>query len=560
MYIQYLFMKKSFLCLSACLISIFSFAQTYNWAYSSGGGGWDDVKSTHLGNDNGTVMTGMFSNTAIFGATTLTSTAYQDAFVAKYDQQGNVLWAKAISGNEQDWGYKVTTDNNNNVYVTGYFQSTALYFTPTDSIVKNVQSSRNVFLAKYNSNGVFQWAKLGSGGATNGFMTSRSVVVDNQNNIIISGDYNKQIQFGASTLPMTNSTNIFMVKFDPTGNVIWTKAGVSNSLCWFTDLATDATNNIYATGKISTAITFGATTITNYLGDDMVVGKFDASGNLLWMDVVGKSISATTTANNFDCGSSIKVDGSGNIFVGGSLIDTTYYDANLNIVYNKQFAFVAKYSNAGVQQWLKKFGNDEKDNINAIDLDANGDVYAIGIYKGVFNVGGVTLPNGASTNAFVAKLNKLNGNTIFAYQLGVSAAEVEGWGIGVNQLNGNVYTSGIYRGSCAFNANTLNPQGVWDIFVVLLNNSVIQSAKDISLDESIQLYPNPASSMLSIQSSNDLDLATSTVTIFSTDGQLMYRTNLSTQHSIDISRLKSGNYIVEIVADHKRLTKMFTKK
>lgn len=552
-------MKKSILFLTAFFISIGSFAQTYNWTYSSGGSGWDDVKSTHLGNDNGTVMTGMFSNTATFGATTLTSTAYQDAFVAKYDQQGNVLWAKAISGNEQDWGYKVTTDNNNNVYVTGYFQSTALYFTPTDSIVKNVQSSRNVFLAKYNSNGVFQWAKLGSGGATNAYLTSRSVVTDNQNNIIISGDYNKQIQFGASTLPNTNTTNIFMVKFDPSGNVIWTKAGVSNSICWFADLATDASNNIYATGKISTAITFGATTITNNQGDDMVIGKFDASGNLLWMDVVGKSLSASTTANNLDCGSSVKVDGSGNVFVGGSLVDTTYYDANLNMLITKQFAFVAKYSNGGVQQWLKKFGNDEKDNINAIDLDANGDLYAIGMYKGVFNVGGIALPNGASTNAFVAKFNKLNGNTIFAYQLGVSAAEVEGWGIGVNQQNGNVYTSGNYRGSCAFNANTINPQGVWDIFVVLLNNSVIQSTNDIVRDFNIELFPNPATTTLSILASNDIDLYNSTIKVFSSDGKLMNKSRVLSDKLIDVSDLKAGNYWLEIVNDGKRMIKLFSK-
>ena len=239
-------------------------AQTYNWAYSTGGNGWDDLKSSHLGNDNGTVTTGMFSNTINFGSTTFTSKAYQDAFVAKYDDQGNVLWANQIGGNEQDWGYKITTDNNNNVYVTGYFQSTALYFTTTDSILKNANSSRNVFLAKYNSNGVFQWAKLGSGGNTNAFITGYSVTCDNQNNVIISGQYTKTVEFSGQALPnQASGANIYLVKFDATGNIIWTKAGVSSSICSFLDMTCDANDNIFVTGKISTAITFGSTTIPN---------------------------------------------------------------------------------------------------------------------------------------------------------------------------------------------------------------------------------------------------------------------------------------------------------
>ena len=296
-------MYKKLLTLAILLLPAFNLkAQVYNWAYSAGGSGWDDVKSMHLGNDNGTLLTGMFSNTASFGATALTSLAYQDAFVAKYDQQGNMLWAKAIGGNEQDWGYKVTSDNNNNVYVTGYFQSTVLHFTPNDSLVKNAASSRNVFLAKYNSSGVFQWARLGSGGNTNAYLTSHSVTTDAQGNVIISGDYNKQVEFSGTTLPNTNATNIFMVKYDANGTVLWAKAGVSSSICWFADLTSDASNNIYATGKISTAITFGATTIPNHQGDDMVIAKFDPSGNLIWMQVEGKYILSSTTDNNFDCG------------------------------------------------------------------------------------------------------------------------------------------------------------------------------------------------------------------------------------------------------------------
>lgn len=553
--------KKLLSLISFCvMLSHFTQAQVYNWAYSAGGNGWDDVKSTYLGADNGTLMTGMFSNTAMFGATSLTSEAYQDAFVAKYDQQGTLLWARAIGGNEQDWGYKVTSDNNNNVYVTGYFQSTALHFTPTDSLVKSASSSRNVFLAKYNSSGVFQWARLGSAGNTAGYLTSHSVTTDNQNNVIISGDYNKQIEFNGNMLPATNATNIFMVKFDANGNVLWTKAGVSGSICWFTDLTTDASNNIYATGKISTPITFGATTVQNHSGDDMVIGKFDSGGNLLWMQVVGNYILASTTANNFDCGSGIKVDNSGNVFVGGSLLDTTYYDANLNMLIVKQFACITKYNNAGNQQWLKQFGNDEKDIITAIDLDANGDVYAIGNYRNSFTVGAISLPMANVTANFVAKFNSANGNTIFAYQNGSSLAEMEGYGIGINQTTGNVYTAGNYKGSCSFSNNNLTCQGVWDIYLVLLNNAVAQGITDVESKEQLSIYPNPAQDVIKLAPGENFDCKQAVVNIYSMTGAIVYNEKLQADKLVDISTLSGGNYVMEISNQQEKIRKQFAKK
>jgi hypothetical protein len=361
-------------------------------------------------------------------------------------------------------------------------------------------------------------------------------------------------------LPATNATNIFMVKYDANGNVLWTKAGVSGSICWFTDLTTDATNNIYATGKISTPITFGATTVQNHSGDDMVIGKFDSGGNLLWMQVVGNYILASTTANNFDCGSGIKVDNGGNVFVGGSLLDTTYYDANLNMLIVKQFACITKYNNAGNQQWLKQFGNDEKDIITAIDLDANGDVYAIGNYRNSFTVGAITLPMANVTANFVAKFNSANGNTIFAYQNGSSLAEMEGYGIGINQTTGNVYTAGNYKGSCSFNNNNLTCQGVWDIYLVLLNNAVAQGISDVESNEQFSIYPNPAQDVINLVLGEHFDCKQAIVNIYSMTGANVYNEKLRADKMVDISTLSAGNYVMEISNAQDHLRKQFVKK
>ncbi len=540
--------------------SYLSSAQVYNWAYSAGGTGWDDLRSIYLSPDNGVLQTGMFSGTASFGATTLNSAGFQDAFVAKYDAMGNVLWAKAISGTEQDWGYKVCADNQNNVYVTGYFQSSALYFTPSDSIVRSPASARNLFLAKYSSNGTFLWVKHGSAGATNGMLTARSVTVDNQNNIILSGDYTKEIQFDATTLPFTNAANIFLVKFDTNGNLLWHKAGISNSICWFNDMITDATNNIYVCGKISTTISFGLTSIPNHGGDDLVVGKFDPNGNLLWMHVEGKPIPATTTSYNFDCSNSIALDPSGNIYIGGSLLDTTYYHAPTNSMITKQWAVVAKFTNNGNLLWLKKFGNHEKNNIHDITVDNNGDLYAIGVYQDTLQVGGTNLPIASNPAAFVAKFAANNGNTLFAYQNGSSLTEWEGIGIAINPLSGHLITSGNYRSQVNFGNNTLTSNGVWDIYITLLNNAIVQGLSDPTRNQLITLYPNPGSQYLHFDTHNQ-PITLLHATLYSTTGQTLASYPLTQQLRIPISSLASGNYILELSDQHHNsYWKLFTKE
>src|SRR5690606_14098762 len=151
------------------------------------------------------LITGMFQNTGTFDTASVTSWWYQNGYVAKYNTLGEIQWVKAINSyNGQVWGADVTSDGNDNVYVTGYFQGSAVYFTPNDSIEINSGSSRDVFLAKYNSAGVFQWAKSGAGT----YSTGRAVVCDASNNVIISGNYNNSITFGGSSAP-TATTGIY---------------------------------------------------------------------------------------------------------------------------------------------------------------------------------------------------------------------------------------------------------------------------------------------------------------------------------------------------------------
>jgi hypothetical protein len=306
-------------------------------------------------------------------------------------------------------------------------------------------------------------------------------------------------------------------------------------------MKTDAQNNIYVTGKISTPITFGATTIPNFVGDDMVTGKFDAQGNLLWMQVKGKPISATTTATNLESGNALALDAQGNVFVGGCLLDTTYYNAATNTLVIRQFAALLKYNNSGSLQWVKQFGPIEKDNIYSVAIDAQGDVYATGMYADMFNVGGINLPVNNYPQAFLAKFNSANGATIWAEQLGSSFSETAGIGVQLNPQTGAIYVAGNYSSSITFNMQTLTSAGIGDIFVLQRANSVQPNAiNNFSNNALPRIYPVPARDVLYYAYAESLQYAQAV----SMQGQ---RITLPFQHNtISLNGIAPGNYVLTL--------------
>jgi hypothetical protein len=521
-----------------------STAQSYLGGASYGGTGWDDVKAMALCSDSSIVAAGMIMDVATFSTTTVASTGYQDGLIAKYSNNGTVQWVRTIAGaSEQDWVTGIKIDNSDNVYVTGYFQSSSIYFTPTDSLVKSSLSFRNVFVAKYNSAGTFMWAKAIHGGNTNAFISPGSIALDNANNVIVSGQYNKTVSSSTITLANAAQANIFMFKYDNNGNIIWGKHGQSMAQCWFADMACDASNNIYCTGKISRKITFGSLTSNDVFGDQLILAKFDASGIVQWMQLYGDSVSASTSDNNFDCGISIKLDASNNIFIGGSILDSSYVTQAPITFVKLQSAMVAKYSNSGSLIWMKNFGLNEKCVINAIDLDAQGDVYAIGNYFKNCTVGTTTLPFDTNISAFVAKLSGNNGAVVFAHKNGNNANESNGMGIKVNPLSGTIYTCGNYKQQITF-TNTSTSLGGWDMYANSIYNVVSPSGVAGQHKANIKLYPNPCTDKLYI---NGLQNNTAVlITVINSLGQPVFNTVLDANNALPISQLQKGIYTLKI--------------
>lgn len=88
---------------------------------------WDKNRSIATDENNNIYLGGYFSNTKTFGNTTLSTKGDFDIFVTKFDENGNILWTKQAGGTGNDRSYAITTDSDNNVYISGYFNDTAYF-------------------------------------------------------------------------------------------------------------------------------------------------------------------------------------------------------------------------------------------------------------------------------------------------------------------------------------------------------------------------------------------------------------------------------------------------
>lgn len=293
------------------------------WAKSAAGANADGVNSIAVDAAGNTyIIGGFWSPNLNFGSTTLinanSGAGSIDMFLAKYDGSGNILWAKSAGGTSNDEAKYLTIDTFGNTYMTGYYSSNTISF---GSNTLTSMGNNETFLVKYDASGNVLWAQ--SAGGTSSDITT-SLDIDTYGNTYVAGMFSSQnITFGTFNLINGNSNgsaDIFLAKYDASGNVLWAKSAGGTNRDMATSLTVDALGNTYITGIFqSTAISFGSTTLVNMDNtsntSDIFLSKYDAFGNVLWAKSAG--------GMDWDEVFSLDVDASGNNYIGGRFRSST---------------------------------------------------------------------------------------------------------------------------------------------------------------------------------------------------------------------------------------------
>ena len=344
-------------------------------------------------------VTGAFSGDASFGTNTLHNVGGSEILVLKYDTNGNLLWARQAGGTSLNSGRGIAVDAAGNSYVTGYFQSVGTFGTTNQvTLTTSVVGDYDIFLAKYDGTGELVWVRQ-AGGSLNdvGF----GIAVDSGGNSLLTGYFNSSTamfddtNLHNSNLVSTNSPDIFVAKYNSSGNVVWARqaggAGIDEGFA----IAVDFQGNSYLSGVFSETATFGGLTLTNGGGSANFIAKYNSAGSVAW---------AQKLAGGTDDGSGVvAVDAAGNSYFTGWFSGTASF-ANTNLTSTgSNDVFVAKFDGLGHQLWVKKAGGLKLDRGYAIAVDSVGNSYTSGFFEDTSNFDSFALNSAGGWDCFTAR-------------------------------------------------------------------------------------------------------------------------------------------------------------
>ena len=334
----------------------------------------------------------------IGSSVTLTSKGVNDAFLAKYDLNGNLIWAREAGGIDNDEALGITYDNSGNVYICGFFNNTATFGTTT---VYGF-GGNDIYVAKYDSNGVFQWVRTaGSAGRDE----AKGIKCDAAGNVYVCGTYLDRTVFGSQILSSPNGYfNAFLAKYTPDGTLAWVKTagGDYDDVAW--GVAIDNADKIYIAGEFNAYALFDGIPLITTGSANVFVACYDESGNIQWAKGAGGRL--------IDRARAIGCDGT-NLYITGQFGLLANFDSYSVTGVDSSEIFIAKLNNAGNFQWIATIGGppDAYESLgyeagDAVCAEPSGNVYTTGalLDGGVF--GNISFNPYNRTDVFVCKISQ----------------------------------------------------------------------------------------------------------------------------------------------------------
>ncbi len=538
-------------------IIVFAFkanAQTWEWGvgardtFASGNEGYAITIDT-LGNS---YSTGAFNSGAIsFGSTTLINTGgHYDVFLAKYDSNGNPIWAVKPNGTEtaDNWTQSVSSDKNANIFLTGFFGSSNLIF--GTYTLTNV-GVNNIFLVKYDKNGNVLWAKSAGGSSSD---LGYSVSADINGNAIVTGNFSSPtIVFGSYTLTNTShnstySNNYFIAKYDANGNVLWAKNDIdTNGNGLSSSISTDINGNSYVTGSLYNTIIIDTYTLTSSVpsnGNSVFLAKYDPNGNVLW--------AKTSTGSGGGGPNFVTTDASGNVFVTGYFLPPNIMFGTTMLTPDSIGAglssaiFITKYDANGNVLWVKGAGGTYHDVGYSVSTYTGGVIVSGGFTSPHITFGTYTLtPPPNATDPFFIVQYDLNGEVICASALTSGGDDQNG--VSVDKY-GYAYICGDYQVNPLFvvGSDTLPLTAEEQVFVAKwLGNCNRAGIEEYANGNArVNVYPNPNTGSFVIEPQNTLYNVR--CTLYDVNGKAVLSQTINGKTSIDASSLNEGVYNISL--------------
>jgi gliding motility-associated-like protein len=407
-----------------------------------------------------------------------------DGFVAKYDQDGNLIWAFKVGGPEDDIINAIAVDESGNIYITGYFGTGTAYFSGTSphtapSTLSNA-CYEDFFLAKYNPDGQFQWVRRSE--ANSGYLKGVAVSTSSTS-VYATGIYDTGFgNFGPLLIGWNpNMEDLFLIKYDLDGAEQWLMEAGSNNNDVATGVVADA-SGVFITGTFFGS-TLGLTNAgagtamnlsnTSNGSGEIMIARYDTNGTLIW----GQTIGGSGEENAFD----ITMD-TDSLYITGAIDNNTdfpgYAGNPLSTSANVDIFISSHAKSDGSTGWVHVIPcTDSGDEYGrCMDISASGNLYVSGDYRQDLQFpDGVTLSTVSNGDIFVAAYTS-NGDFQWAESAG-SSGQDEGYGLAAG-AGGSVYVSGRYDDAMSLGPHLLPYSGNTDGYLAKLQDTLPSHPND----------------------------------------------------------------------------------
>jgi len=355
------------------------------WVKTFGSASEDVALSVGIDAVGNCYVGGYFVDTLTCQDTNVVSNGMWDAYVAKFDPLGNLIWLRSFGGTMNDIGYGLAASPSGRVYVTGWFAGTISF--PNGSSITSAGGS-DVFCCAMDTDGNYFWAQRGGRESVE---YGYEVACDDAGNAYVTGVASLGSVFGAFTL---SSDGMFVCKYNPDGIEQWLAPSSGASVI---DIAVQplANNDQYGMvcGRLTNSGSIGSFSYSTLNGsDDAYWAKFDAyTGN--WIDMQSYGGILSDKGKDVDCEDYPAFLAS---FEGDAVFGSNNFSSNGES--DIALGFGSGHMN------FTAVGGDNSEIPTSIKILPNGKIAIAGWHFGLTQFGDFTLDTGnvANLNAFIA--------------------------------------------------------------------------------------------------------------------------------------------------------------
>ncbi len=384
------------------------------WVRQMGGTGRDLGHCVTTDKEGNVYTTGWFVDTVDFdpGIDTLelVSVGEQDAFLQKMDSNGRLLWVNQFGGASATAGLSVVIDDQNSIYLTGYFNETVDFDPGLGAVNLSSHGVGDAFILKLDSEGNFLWVRQ-LGGVH--FDRGASIDVDGNGGVYVAGHFadtiNVDLVSDTVSLITNGSWDIYVLKLNSEGDFLWIKQMGGEDLDEGQAIEVDNEGNVYTTGYFQELIDLdpgvGVSPLISNGGRDAFIQKLDSLGNFVWANQLG--------GDSDDYGRGVHVDSLMNVFLSGEFQETVDFDPGprrRELSSNGGWdVFIQKLSSDGDLIWAETQGGTGWDSGKAIINDSQGNIYLSGWFSNIVDFDpGVNVRNIQTRGNFDIYVQKFN--------------------------------------------------------------------------------------------------------------------------------------------------------